>query len=55
LRRDAVDGLRKLEKSKEISQDELKNALDRVQKLTDVLIDDVDRIGRDKETELMES
>ena len=35
VRRDANDGLKKLEKDKEITEDELKKAVDDVQKLTD--------------------
>lgn len=54
LRREAMDELRGLEKNKDISQDELKRALDQLQKLTDSFIADTEQIGRDKEAELME-
>jgi len=54
LRREAMDELKGLEKNKDISQDELKRALDQLQKLTDSFIADTEQIGRDKETELME-
>jgi ribosome recycling factor len=54
LRRDAMDGLRGLEKHKEIAQDELKRSLDQLQKLTDRFIVEAEQIGRDKEAELME-
>ncbi|MFC2001917.1 ribosome recycling factor [Chloroflexota bacterium] len=54
LRHEAADGLKKLEKNKDISQDELKRALDQLQKLTDNFISDIERIGKDKEAELME-
>jgi len=54
LRRDAADELKKLEKNKEISQDEHKRALDQLQKLTDSFIAEAEKIGRDKEAELME-
>jgi len=54
-RREAMDELRGLEKNKDISQDELKRALDQLQKLTDSFIADTEQIGRDKEAELMES
>jgi ribosome recycling factor len=54
LRREAVDELKRLEKDKDISQDECKRALDQVQKLTDSFIARTDKIGRDKETELTE-
>lgn len=54
LRREAMDELRGLEKNKDISQDELKRALDQLQKLTDSFIADTEQIGRDKEAEIME-
>ncbi|MBI2831042.1 MAG: ribosome recycling factor [Chloroflexi bacterium] len=54
VRRDAVEDLRKLEKSKEISQDEHKRADEQVQKLTDSFIMDADKIGREKEAQLLE-
>ncbi len=53
-RRDAIGELKKLEKNKDISQDEQKRALDQLQKLTDSFIADIDQIGQDKEVELME-
>ena len=46
--------LKKLEKNKDISQDEHKRALDQLQKLTDSFIADIEQIGQDKEVELME-
>jgi len=54
LRREAMEELRRLEKDKQISQDELLRAQEQLQKLTDSFIADAERIGRDKETELME-
>ncbi len=54
LRREAMDKLKGLEKNKDISQDELKRALDQLQKLTDSFIADAEQIGRNKEVELME-
>jgi len=54
LRREAMDNLKGLEKNKDISQDELKRALDQLQKLTDSFIADAEQIGQDKEAELME-
>lgn len=54
LRHEAMDGLKGLEKEKEISQDEHKRGLDQLQKITDGFIAEVERMGRDKETELME-
>ncbi len=54
LRRDAMEELKKLESEKEISQDENKRALDRLQKLTDSFIGKANEVGQDKETEIME-
>jgi len=54
IRRDASDELKKLEKEKEISQDELKRALDKVQKVTDSFVELADKARDDKEKELME-
>jgi ribosome recycling factor len=54
LRHNAMDELRKMEKDKEISQDELKRALDQLQKLTDSFITQAEQVGKDKEKELME-
>lgn len=54
LRRDAMEDLKGLEKNKEMSQDELKRALDQLQKLTDGFIAETERVGQDKETELAE-
>ncbi len=54
LRREAMEEMRGLEKNKDMSQDELKRALDQLQKLTDSFIADTERIGQDKETELAE-
>ncbi len=54
LRHEAMDDLKRLEKNKDISQDEHKRALDQLQKLTDSFIANAEQIGRDKEAELME-
>ena len=54
LRREAVDELKRLEKDKEISQDENKRALEHLQKLTDNYIAAAEQVGQDKETELGE-
>jgi ribosome recycling factor len=54
LRREAMDELRGLEKNRDISQDELKRALDQLQKLTDSFIANAEQVGRDKELELTE-
>ena len=54
LRREAVEELRRLEKNKQISQDEHKRALEQLQKLTDNFIGEADQIGEDKQAEIME-
>lgn len=54
LRRDAMTELKELEKSKDISQDEHKRALDQLQRLTDKFIAAIEQIAKDKEAELME-
>ncbi len=53
-RRDTIDGLKKQEKAKEMSADELKRALDEVQKITDKHISDIDVLVAAKEKEIME-
>jgi ribosome recycling factor len=52
-RRDANDKIKKLEKEKEITQDESKSAQENIQKLTDKYIANVDAILKDKETEIL--
>jgi ribosome recycling factor len=54
IRRDSHDKLRDREKKKEISEDELKRSADRLQKLTDRFIDEMDKIGKTKELEILE-
>lgn len=54
IRRDAHDKLRDREKKKEISEDELKRSTDRLQKLTDRFIEEMDKVGKAKELEILE-
>ena len=54
VRRDANDQLKKLEKDKTISEDELKKANDDVQKLTDKYVADADKRCQAKEKEIMD-
>jgi len=54
IRRDAHDKIREREKKKEISEDELKRSTDRLQKLTDRFIDEMDKVGKSKEQEILE-
>ena len=52
-RRDGHDTLREQEKSKEISADELKRSVDRLQKLTDRYTAEIDKVGQAKEQEIL--
>jgi ribosome recycling factor len=54
IRRDANDKLREREKKKEISADELRSSTERLQKLTDRYIDEMDKVGKTKEHEILE-
>ena len=53
LRRDANDHARRLAKDKTISEDEERRSLDELQKLTDRVIAEVDRLISAKEAEIM--
>jgi ribosome recycling factor len=53
IRRDEIDGLKDLEKKKEITEDDSKREQDTIQKKTDRYIEKVDQITRDKEAEIM--
>ncbi len=54
IRRDVQDKLRDREKKKEITEDELKRSTERLQKLTDRFIDEMDKVGKAKELEILE-
>lgn len=54
IRRDTHDKLRDREKKKEISEDELKRSVERLQKLTDRYIETMDKVGKAKELEILE-
>lgn len=53
VRRDAIDQLKKLEKDSLISEDELKRRSDEVQKLTDKYIENIDKLSKEKEQDIM--
>ena len=53
VRRDANDAVKKLEKDKKISEDDLKQGLDRIQKATDEGIAKIDAELKAKEAEVM--
>src|SRR5579859_7764663 len=54
VRRDVQDKLRDREKKKEVSEDELKRSTEKLQKLTDRYIDEMDKVGKTKEQEILE-
>ena len=54
IRRDANNHLKELLKEKEISQDEERDAMDLVQKLTDDKVGNVDKVLHEKEKDLMD-
>ena len=53
-RRDTIEKIKKMEKNKEISEDDRKVAEEELQKTTDKYIDQVDAVTKKKEEELME-
>jgi len=53
VRRDANEKLKKSQKDKEISEDELHKGSDLVQKMTDKFIEEIDGVAAAKEQELM--
>ena len=53
-RRDAMDGLKGLEKKKEITEDEVKGHETKVQKATDAAVAKAENLGKKKEAELMQ-
>ena len=53
IRRDANDAFKKMNKSQEISDDELKLNEDKVQKLTDKFVNEIDKAIETKTTEIM--
>ncbi|MBB3607996.1 ribosome recycling factor [Rhizobium sp. BK602] len=54
VRRDGMDGLKKAEKDGDIGQDESRSLSERVQKMTDETISDIDRLLVEKEKEIMQ-
>ena len=54
IRREANDGIKKDERDGELGTDEARREVDQLQKLTDRVIGDVDRLGGAKEQEVME-
>jgi len=54
IRRDMIKDMREFEHEKMISKDELEQAEEELQKLTDHIIQQIDAIGEHKQKEVME-
>ncbi|MEE8373522.1 MAG: ribosome recycling factor [Dehalococcoidia bacterium] len=54
VRREAMEKLRSLKDDKEMSEDEQKRAMGRLQQVTDGFIGRIDQVAKDKEAELLE-
>jgi ribosome recycling factor len=54
VRRDSLEELRKLQHDKEISEDDERRAQERLQKLTDKYVAEIEKHGQTKEQELLE-
>ena len=54
IRREAIDELKKFQKNSEISEDELKDAENKIQKMTDSHISQINSLSDEKEKEIME-
>ena len=53
IRRDAMDEAKEMEKKSEITEDDLKNEENEIQKLTDKKIEEIDSLLANKEKEIM--
>jgi ribosome recycling factor len=53
VRRDSVDSIKKMQKSNEIGEDQMKDGLDTLQKMTDKCVKEIDGIVSVKEKEVM--
>ena len=53
VRRDAMDAMKKLEKSSQITEDDLKGYSDDIQKVTDKFVAEIDKVTKEKQEELM--
>ena len=54
IRRDSIDKLKKMQKASEITEDDLKNGEDKLQKITDEFIKEIEKEAEKKEKEVME-
>lgn len=53
IRRDAIDAIRKQEKTGDVSEDEARDTQDSIQKLTDKYVSKVDELLKEKEEDIM--
>lgn len=53
VRRDGIDEFKKMQKESIITEDDLKQAEDQIQKLTDKYVEQIDKITKNKEKEIM--
>jgi ribosome recycling factor len=54
VRRDCLEELRRLQREEHVSEDDERRAQEKLQKLTDRHIEEIERLGQEKETELLE-
>jgi ribosome recycling factor len=54
VRREGLEKLRALKDQKELSEDDQKRALGKLQQVTDRFVEDMDKTAKDKESELLE-
>ena len=54
IRRDGNDRFKQMEKDKDISEDEMHDGQERVQKLTDTYIEKINTVLKKKEAEILE-
>jgi len=53
IRKDGNDQIKKLEKEKDISEDEMKKALEQIQKITDENISNIESVLKTKELDIL--
>ena len=53
IRRDIIDKLKKNQKDGTINEDELKKSMDEIQKITDKYVNDIDKLLKTKQEEIM--
>lgn len=54
VRRDGMEEVKKMEKEKQISEDDQRRYADRIQKMTDLLVEKIDKSLEQKEKEIMQ-